>query len=267
MPFEVLFFVIAFAFSWVIWLAVAAVEGELSLVHEVAVGVAAAGPSLAGVLCTALGEGGSGVRRLLGSLLQWRMAARWYVLSLGGPLALALTAVAFHRILIGSDARFRLEPSTVALIPPALIAGLLIGSLQEELGWRGFALPRLLRRWGSLRAALVLGVAWACWHVPLYAIETGGQERMPLSVFLFSVIALSVLYTWFWAVTGGRLVVALLLHSATNVAGVLLLKDARGDFGPAIIAMALTIALAGAAARDLRRKPASALNAERTNEP
>jgi hypothetical protein len=84
--------------------------------------------------------------------------------------------------------------------------------------------------------------------VPLYAIDTGGQERMRLPVFLFSVIALSVLYTWFWAVTGGRLVVALLLHSATNVAGVLLLKDARGDFGPAIIAMALTIALAGAAA-------------------
>ena len=90
---------------------------------------------------------------------------------------------------------------------------------------------------------------------------------MRLPVFLFSVIALSVLYTWFWAVTGGRLVVALLLHSATNVAGVLLLKDARGDFGPAIIAMALTIALAGAAARDLRRMPASAPNAERTNEP
>ncbi len=85
-PLEVLFFVIAFAFSWGIWLAVAALEGELSLVHEVAVGVAAAGPSLAGVLCTALGDGRSGVRRLLGSLFQWRMAARWYVLSLGGPL-------------------------------------------------------------------------------------------------------------------------------------------------------------------------------------
>ena len=92
-----------------------------------------------------------------------------YVLSLGGPLVLALTAVAFHRILIGSDARFRLDPSTVALIPPALVAGLLIGSLQEELGWRGFALPRLLRRWGACgpRSSLVShGLVGTCRSTP-----------------------------------------------------------------------------------------------------
>jgi len=194
------------------------------------------------------------------------MAARWYVLSLGGPLVVALAAVALHRIVIGADAGFRLELSTVALIPPALIAGLLMGSLQEELGWRGFALPRLLRRWGRVRAALVLGVAWACWHVPLYAIEAGGQDRIPLPVFLVSVVGLSVLYTWFWVLSGGRLLVALLLHSATNVAGVLLLKDARSDFGPVIVATAFTIALAGAAARHLSHLDPGTRETESTDE-
>ena len=262
----VVFFVVAFTFSWALWLPVAAVEGELTLLHQLAVGVAAAGPSLAGVLCTALDEGRCGVRRVFASLLHWRMAPRWYALSLGGPLVLALAAVALHRMVIGADAMFRLEARTVALIPPALVAGLLIGSLQEELGWRGFALPRLIGRWGSVRAALALGLAWACWHVPLYAIDTGGQDRMPLAVFLVSVVALSVIYTWFWVLTGGRLLVALLFHSATNVAGVVLLKDAGSDFGPVIVATAFTIALAGAVARHLAHIDGPIPEPGRTNE-
>lgn len=98
----------------------------------------------------------------------------------------------------------------------------------------------------------MLGVAWACWHLPLYAIAAGGQERAPLAAFLISVVALSVLYTWFWTVTSGSLVVALLLHSSTNAAAVILLRDARSDFGPSILATFLTVSLAVAAARNLR---------------
>jgi membrane protease YdiL (CAAX protease family) len=124
--------------------------------------------------------------------------------------------------------------------------------LQEELGWRGYALPRLIDRWSSVSAALGLGVAWACWHLPLYALDAGDQERAPLAAFLISVVALSVVYTWFWTVTGGSLLVALLLHSSTNAAGVILLRDARSDFGPSILATCLIVSLALAAARHLR---------------
>ena len=114
---------------------------------------------------------------------------------------------------------------------------------------------------------MALGVAWALWHVPLYAIDTGGQDRMPFAVFLVSVVALSVVYTWFWVLTGGRLLFALLLHSATNVAGVVLLKDAGSDFGPVIVATAFTIALAGATARHLARIDERIRETGRTNEP
>ena len=159
----------------------------------------------------------------------------------------------FHRLLFGDDAQFRLEASTILLVPLAFILALFIGSLQEEPGWRGYALPRLLDRWGGVRAGLVLGVPWACWHFPLYAMNSGGQERTPLSIFLISVVALSILYTWFWVVTGGSLLIAVLLHSATNVAGVVLLKDARSDFGPVVVATAFTVVLAVAAGRHLDR--------------
>ena len=70
-------------------------------------------------------------------------------------------------------------------------------------------------------------------------------------LFLLSVVALSIVYTWLWLSTGGSLVVALLLHSAINVAGMLLLRDARSDFGPVAVATAITIALGAVAARHL----------------
>lgn len=249
---EPLFFVFVFAFSWSIWTPIAIAGDDLSALHHVAVGVGAAGPSLAGVLCTARDEGRRGVRKLFASLVDWRLAARWYVLCLGGPLAVALAAVGLHRLAVGHEARFHLEMSTIVLSAPFLVVGLFIGPLQEELGWRGYLLPRLIDRWGAVAAALALGVAWACWHLPLYAIDPGGQERVPLPAFLISVVAFSVLYTWFWTATSGSLVVALLLHSAANAAGVILLKGARSDFGPSIIATGLTVGLAAVAARHLR---------------
>lgn len=248
---EPLFFVFVFTFSWSLWIPVAFTGDELSALHHLAIGIGAAGPSLAGVVCTARDEGRRGVRRLFASLVSWRLPAKWYVLCLGAPLAVALAAVALHRLVVGDAAKFHLEMATILLAAPFLVIGLLIGPLQEELGWRGYALPRLLNRWSSVAASLVLGVAWASWHLPLYAMNTGGQQRAPLAPFLISVVALSVLYTWFWTATGGSLLIALLLHSATNSAGVILLRDARSDFGPSIVATVLTVGLAAAAARHL----------------
>ncbi len=192
------------------------------------------------------------MRRLFASLVSWRLPAKWYVLCLGGPLAVALAAVALHRLVVGDDAKFHLEMATILLTAPFLVIGVLIGPLQEELGWRGYALPRLIDRWSSVAASLVLGAAWASWHLPLYAMNAGGQERAPLAAFLISVVAMSVIYAWFWSATGGSLLIALLLHSATNSAGVILLKDARSDFGPSIVATVLTIGLAAVAACHLR---------------
>ena len=243
-----LFFVLAFVLTWPVWVLVAVAGGEPSVLHHVAVGVAATGPSLAGLFCTGRDEGLRGVHCLLRSLLHWRLRPRWYAVALCGPISIALVAVSAHRLLFGDAARFHLASTTLFLVPPALVAGMFIGSLQEELGWRGYALRRLLERHMPVRAALSVGAAWAVWHVPLYGIVNGGQERSPLGVFMISVVALSVVHTWLWVVTGGSVLMAFLLHSGTNVAGVLLLKDAQSDFGPVTVATVLTVALAVVAA-------------------
>ncbi len=81
----------------------------------------------------------------------------------------------------------------------------------------------MLERWSSIRASVVMGGAWACWDLPLYILVNGDEASAPLAVFLVSVVALSVIYTWFWLGTSGSLL-AVLLHTATNAAGVLLLR-------------------------------------------
>lgn len=86
---EWLFFLLAYTLSWLIWVPVAFAGDDLSAPHHLAIGIGAAGPSLAGVICTAKDEARTGVRRLFASLVHWRLRARWYALFLVGPLALS----------------------------------------------------------------------------------------------------------------------------------------------------------------------------------
>ena len=79
------------------------------------------------------------------------------------------------------------------------------GPLGEEFGWRGFALPRLLQRPSALAAALILGVVWWAWHLPLFFISSMSQWELSIPVFLLNVLALSVIMTWLYRRTQGDL--------------------------------------------------------------
>jgi len=89
---------------------------------------------------------------------------------------------------------------------PALLAArtLLGGGLGEELGWRGFALPVLERRWSPLIAGLLIGLVWLVWHIPAYLLDPASQE-MSFAVFGAFVLASSVVLTYVHDASGGGL--------------------------------------------------------------
>ena len=90
-------------------------------------------------------------------------------------------------------------------------------ALGEELGWRGFALPRMQARNSALKASLIIGILWGCWHLPLWLT---GTESHPISLFgpfVVAVIASSVIYTWLYNNTGGSLLIIVLYHAASNL--------------------------------------------------
>jgi membrane protease YdiL (CAAX protease family) len=98
-----------------------------------------------------------------------------------------------------------------------LVTALLRGGLDEEVGWRGLALPRLQARYGALPASLLLGLIWAAWHLPLWFIPGQGQAEQSFPVFVLSVLLLSVVLAWLYNSTGGSLLIVVLAHAANNV--------------------------------------------------
>lgn len=212
------FFALTFLISWGIWVPLILSLDLASGLPTSAIPLATLGvfgPSIAGLLMTGWCGGWEGVKALLRRLADWRSGGRWYlVIGLGVVLLYALSLLVF---LLTRDDVVRFDPSRWATIFPILAYGLLSGPLGEELGWRGFALPLLLRRWNALLASLLLGLAWGAWHLPLFFWEIPGlSPPIPFINYLLSIIAFAILITWSFRGTRGSLFVAVFFHLWVN---------------------------------------------------
>lgn len=171
------------------------------------------GPMLSALILTALSGGWPAVKALLGRLVQWRVGWRWYAIALGIPVAIGLVAVGLTT-LAGVPAPTAAEWASWSSLFLALpIRIFFSGPFGEELGWRGFALPRLQAKFAPLTATLILGVMGAIWHVPLIFI---GQNQWPD---LLLILAGYLLMSWVYNGTNGSVLLALLFHGVTNTMG------------------------------------------------
>ena len=174
------------------------------------------GPSLAGLLMTLYLYGLPGVRRLAVRLTPWSVGRAWPVLAvcLFLPLLAVVLPLTTLSTLGVSDppGSWRLS----SYLYSAIISGGLIGSgLCEELGWRGFALPHLQRRYSALVSSLIIGVAWALWHWPNYSIASHPHPFGAFAALIPMGMAASILYTWVYNSTEGSLFAVVVLHGAT----------------------------------------------------
>jgi membrane protease YdiL (CAAX protease family) len=210
------FFLLAFGLTWVVWVPRAA---------GVPVGVVGQvwtwAPAIAALLAAALTGGRTAVRDLGARLVRWRVGWQWYLVLILGPAAFSLAVAGIYVLLLGGSWAAAAPPSLreapLLLLPLLLVILTLTDGLGEELAWRGFALPRLLTRYNALVASLVLGVLWGLWHVPLVWTEGATMYQQPVWLFLMDVTAKSVLFTWVFLHTRGSVLLAMLLHAATNL--------------------------------------------------
>jgi membrane protease YdiL (CAAX protease family) len=89
--------------------------------------------------------------------------------------------------------------------------------LCEELGWRGYALPRLLTRFSPFTASLILGVIWGVWHLPSFFLSGMEQNGMSLTLFIIYTPCLSILMTWVFQHTHGSVLSAVMIHYMANI--------------------------------------------------
>jgi len=179
------------------------------------------GPSVTGLLMTALVDGRTGLRRVLSRLLTWRVAARWYAVALltapvimtATVLALAFFSPAFEPGIFSSDA-----PASLALV--SLAIGLSAGVF-EEIGWTGFVIPALRRRCSVLTTGLIVGLWWSAWHLlpNIWSSRAASGElaiavylaASALGVFVGYLTAFRVLMVWVYDRTES-LAIAILMH-------------------------------------------------------
>ncbi|HEX5157029.1 MAG TPA: CPBP family intramembrane glutamic endopeptidase [Ktedonobacterales bacterium] len=189
------------------------------------------GPTLAGFVMTALQTGKPGVRQLFRRYVQWRVAPQWYFLVFLGYIVLYLAASA---IVLGMAPVAGIGAKWVMLLTaylPAVLTFNLVTALGEEPGWRGYALPRLQLKYGPVRGSLILGTLHALWHLPVFFLPMLGFGHFTVSFFLTwipAVWATTILWTWIFNNTRGSLLIAILLHSASDAAGTFVLATLLG---------------------------------------
>ncbi len=208
-------------------------------------------PSAVAIVLTAIVLGRGALRKLLGRLLIWRVDPRWYLVLILGPVALAGGVVALNTLLGGPALGLGMPLLGAAIF---LAFSIFPGSaLGEEIGWRGYALPRLQTRRSALSASLILAPLWALWHLPLWLTGEPGRTPLIYAGFVVSAFAMSVVLTWVYNSTGGSLLMVVLLHATINLP-ITLLYDALGSrvtvpillyFGLMVVAAIVVVIVAG----------------------
>jgi membrane protease YdiL (CAAX protease family) len=169
-------------------------------------------PTLSACLLTALIEGRNGLKKLVSSLGRWRFHISYYVFIL-----LGIPALGYLAVLLGGGGN-ELDLGKWYLFLPLLFCQVFTdpGPLGEELGWRGFALPRLLRLHPPIKTSLILGVIWGLWHLPAFYVSGLPQEGASFLFFFLGAIVLSFLSTYLYIRTRGSVLITALLHLTTN---------------------------------------------------
>ena len=162
----------------------------------------------------------TGVRDLMGSLATWRVQPVWYIIALMAWPLLIIASSLLDTLSNGQPVSLyvagllTIEPlSAVILFCTIFLLG---GPLQEEPGWRGFALPRLQFLYNPIIASIILGFLWQLWHIPLYFTGFYPFDAMAIGMRFVTFLPGVIVYTWLYNRSGGNLLIAVLFHASID---------------------------------------------------
>ena len=168
-------------------------------------------PSLVALVLTAITKGKKGVLELFVKQTVKKTAFKWLLLSvIGIPV---LVSLAMLTSLSFDISKFGLR--TTQLLPQIVVIVLI--AIGEEYGWRGFLLPRLMKKLNVFYSSIILGLIWGVWHFPAYLIETGVPLNMHFLVFLLWVVIGTLFISWIYYYTKSVLT-SILIHISANAA-------------------------------------------------
>ncbi|MBH0200140.1 MAG: CPBP family intramembrane metalloprotease [Nitrospira sp.] len=219
-----IFWCLACGISWILWLPLVAASFGVHLptlpAHHF---WGALGPCAAAVIVTGLTKGKAGIADLMRRIVRWRMKVKWYLIALAGPPALFAIAAIVSGFVSGSWVGVRQFGSSEEFPEIGILCLWLFHTVTfgfgEEIGWRGFALPRLQRTRGALVATLLLSAAWASWHWPTFLYRPGysSMDLLAGAGWFMSIVTGAILLTWLYNSTGGSVLIVSLFHGSIDV--------------------------------------------------
>lgn len=209
------FFALAFLVSWFGWgMNLAYTLRWISFRSIIFTLLGGLGPAIAAIVIIWILSGLKGVGLLFGAL--FRKGARWiwFLLALALQPLITAAALGIESLLASPGMDFSVLPGVLPFL--SFFAGMLVTNVWEEIGWRGFALPRLQTRYSPFLASLILGAFWSLWHLPLLLNPVEEMAALPIWAFVPYTLALSILYTWLYNGARGNLGVVTLFHAMAN---------------------------------------------------
>jgi membrane protease YdiL (CAAX protease family) len=243
----VLYFILAYVITWTFEIPLAAVkQGWTHLTIPFAIHyLGGFGPMLAALIVLGITEGSIGIRKLFNGLLKWRVGAGWILFCVLSPVAMFALAALVTRATSGEWPNLYLLGKVEYLpylgIVGAMILWFLTWGLGEEIGWRGFALPRLQKNHSALAATVILGTIHAFWHLPAFFYKDTYMAMglvAGLPMLLLSIIAAAILFTWIFNSTRGSILMVALFHALFDMLSV---SKAGGASTPAVMSAVVWI--------------------------
>jgi uncharacterized protein len=211
------FFALSFALAWAFWVPMSLGAQnviEFPRLPFVIGWLAGLSPAVAALWLVARSLGGAGLRSYLRDRLRVRVPLQTYAVAVLQPMVLVALALVLQKALTGAETKL---PKVDWGMLPMFLGIMLFLSLGEELGWRAYALPAMLRRLGFFGASLSLGVVWGVWHLPKFWLQQPPMPPAAILAFLLQITAASFLFTWLVLESRGSVLPAVIYHASFNM--------------------------------------------------
>jgi len=217
----VVFMLIAYGFSWLIWIPEALIAQNMWIAPEgvksiLALNLGAWGPLVGAIIATFIYQRGVGVKELLKRGFMARLGKWWWVVLLTFPVMIG-GSLALSALLGNSLPEFAVLAEPVALPIALIYIFFLAGPLQEEFGWRGYVFEHLQSKYDALTAAILAGLMWGLWHLPLFFVPRAEDYyNRPFWGLMLTTTLVGIILAWFYANTKGSIFAAMLGHTMFN---------------------------------------------------
>lgn len=231
----ILYFIMAYTFSWTIGLLLIANRHDTFHVPTWLHYLTAFGPTVGAVVVTWLADGREGLADLWSRIIRFRVARHWWLIAVGLPILFAFIAMVVNRISTGMMPDMTRFGEVDYLGDIGIIGAIALWiatyGFGEEIGWRGFAFHRLHHRMGFIRSTLLIGILWGLWHLPFFLYK---DNFMALGIggfvlYIVSITMGSIVLSWLYHQSGQSILIVAIWHALFDFVSASPIADGMGN--------------------------------------